>query len=74
MARILVCADGFFRNFSPFGLEPYIESFINSLVQAGNDVLPYIAKDFKKKSKIKDFIKKNKLGHWGTANTPMTDK
>lgn len=46
MARILVCADGFFRGFSPIGLEPYIESFINTLVRNGNDVLTFIGNDF----------------------------
>ena len=46
MAKILVCADGFFRAFSAFGLEPYIEGFINTLVRNGNYVVPYIAKDF----------------------------
>lgn len=46
MARILVCADGYFRYFSPVALEPYIESFINVLARHGNIVMPYIAKDF----------------------------
>jgi len=46
MAKILVCADGFFRAFSAFGLEPYIEGFINTLVRNGNYVMPCIAKDF----------------------------
>ena len=46
MARVLVCADGFFRAFSPFGLEPYIESFINVLARHGNRVMPYICQDF----------------------------
>lgn len=46
MARILVCADGFFRAFSPFGLEPYIDSFIQVLARHGNRVMPYICKDF----------------------------
>ena len=46
MARVLVCADGFFRAFSPFGLEPYIESFINVLARLGNRVMPYICQDF----------------------------
>lgn len=47
MANILVCADGFFRSFSPFSLEPYIESFINVLARQGNAVLPCILHDFK---------------------------
>lgn len=46
MARVLVCADGFFRAFSPFALEPYIESFIKVLARHGNDVLPVICQDF----------------------------
>lgn len=46
MARVLVCADGFFRAFSPFGLEPYIESFINVLARNGNRVMSYVCKDF----------------------------
>ena len=53
MAKILVCADGFFRAFSPFGLEPYIESFIDVLVRNGNEVLTYIDQDFKVKHKLK---------------------
>lgn len=47
MANILVCADGFFRSFSPFSLEPYIESFISVLARQGNVVLPCILHDFK---------------------------
>lgn len=47
MARILVCADGFFRAFSPFGLEPYIDSFIQVLARHGNRVMSYIDQDFK---------------------------
>lgn len=49
MARVLVCADGFFRAFSPFGLEPYIESFIEVLARHGNQVMPYICRDFEHK-------------------------
>ena len=47
MARVLVCADGFFRSFSPIGLEPYIEGFIKALTNIGNEVMPYIAHDFR---------------------------
>ena len=50
MARVLVCADGFFRAFSPIALEPYIESFINVLARHGNQVMPYIVKDFEHKN------------------------
>lgn len=53
MAKILVCADGFFRAFSAFGLEPYIDSFIKSLARNGNDVLTYIAQDFQVRHKLK---------------------
>lgn len=49
MARVLVCADGFFRIFSPFALEPYIESFIEVLARHGNQVMPYICKDYEHK-------------------------
>lgn len=45
MAKILVCADGFFRSFSPIGLEPLIEGFIQSLVANGHTVMPYIHHD-----------------------------
>ena len=58
MTRILVCADGFFRHFSPISLEPYIEMFINSLVDNGNEVMPYITNDFyKKNKKIKNWCR-----------------
>lgn len=58
MARILVCADGFFRAFSPISLEPYIEMFINGLVDNGNEVMPYISHDiYKKNKKIKNWIR-----------------
>lgn len=51
MAKILVCADGFFRAFSPISLEPYIEMFIKSLVANGNHVMSYIGNDIIKKNK-----------------------
>lgn len=57
MAKVLICADGFFRAFSPYALEPYIESFISSLVKNGNEVLPYIFKDFETKKKIKRYFR-----------------
>lgn len=58
MAKILVCADGFFRNFSPLGLEPYIESFINVLVRHGNQVMPFIGRDYAKTKKLKEKYQK----------------
>ncbi len=45
MANILVCADGFFRGFSPVSLEPYIQGFIDILIENGHNVMPYIDKD-----------------------------
>ena len=59
MARILVCADGFFRGFSPCSLEPYIDSFINVLARHGNQVKPYICKDFEHRK-----LWKRKLYSW----------
>ena len=53
MVNILVCADGFFRTFSPISLEPYIESFINTLVRNGNNVMPYIKTDFNSRFSLK---------------------
>ncbi len=58
MTRILVCADGFFRNFSPVSLEPYIDMFINSLAKNGNIVMPYIVSDIVKRGKFKNWYRK----------------
>lgn len=53
MSRILLCADGFFRNFSPLALEPYIQQFVDYLTENGNTVMPYILEDIKHKKPIK---------------------
>lgn len=63
MANILVCADGFFRAFSPIALEPYIDGFINALVNTGHNVMPYILADIKSSKKTKNYLYKLKAYH-----------
>lgn len=57
MANILVCADGYFRLFSPFSLEPYIDGFIQMLLKAGHNVFSYIEADLKHKKAYKNYLR-----------------
>lgn len=56
MANILVCADGYFRLFSPFSLEPYIDGFIQMLLDAGHNVFSYVETDLKHKKAYKNYL------------------
>lgn len=56
MANILVCADGFFRGFSPLSLEPYIQGFIDILIENGHNVMPYIDKDITSGNHLRNSI------------------
>ena len=57
MANILVCADGYFRLFSPFSLEPYIDGFIQMLLSTGHNVFSYIESDLKHKKAYKNYLR-----------------